>query len=296
MTMPRQVLPNATYLLSRRCFGRMLFLRPSDATNQLFLYILAVAAKRTGVRVHALCVMSNHFHCVVTDPLGALPRFEQYLAGLVARSFNASLGRWESFWAPGSYSAVRLVTTAAILDKVAYTMANPVESGLVQHGSEWPGLWLAAGLTPATKQVARPSGFFRTNGPMPEVAILTLVPPPDFESGEAFGAQVAPLLRVREEEAARKLALQGRSFMGPAAVKAQKRKCRPANCEPRRGLSPRIASRDKWKRIEALSRLKEFALWYREAWREFARGARDALFPAGTYWMRVAHGVRCAPS
>ena len=51
---------------------------------------------------------------------------------------------------------------------------------------------------------------------------------------------------------------------------------------------------DKWRRIEALSRLVEFLRAYREAWAAFKAGARDVLFPAGTYLLRVVHGARCA--
>ena len=62
---------------------------------------------------------------------------------LVARAVNASLGRWEAFWAPDTYSAVRLVSPTAIVEKAAYVLANPVEAGLVAAGSAWPGLWSA---------------------------------------------------------------------------------------------------------------------------------------------------------
>jgi REP-associated tyrosine transposase len=62
----------------------------------------------------------------------------------------------------------------------------------------------------------------------------------------------------------------------------------------RRKLNPRVASVDKWKRIEALSRLTAFLGAYREAWKERRDGSRDVLFPAGTYLLRIDHGVRCA--
>jgi hypothetical protein len=55
-----------------------------------------------------------------------------------------------------------------------------------------------------------------------------------------------------------------------------------------------VAARDKWKRIEALCRLAEFADAYRKALTALRAGARDVVFPPGTYLMRVAHGVRCA--
>ncbi len=75
---------------------------------------------------------------------------------------------------------------------------------------------------------------------------------------------------------------------------AQKPFARPAPGEPRRGLNPRVAGRDKWKRIEALGRLVDFLRAYRVAWKARRAGAEDALFPHGTYLLRVLHDVPCA--
>lgn len=296
MTLPRHITPGSTIMITRRCFGRMLLLRPSKVGNALFQYILGVAAERFGVLLHAFCVMSNHFHCVLTDPRGNLPRFEQYLDGLVARSFNALHGRWESFWAPGSYSAVRLLSPAAIVEKAAYVLANPVAAGLVRRAAHWPGLSAAAGLGGAgAGPVRRPSGFFRPDGPMPESATVVLTCPPGFASVEELRRQLSIAVARLEDRAARRRAARGQGFLGAKKVLAQRPDVQPATHEPRRGLNPRVAGRDRWKRIEALTRLKDFVTAYRKAWRAFARGLRDTVFPHGTYWMRVAHGVRCAP-
>jgi len=62
MTAPRQVLTDASYLVTRRCAQRQFLLRPSKATSETFLFVLALAAQRFGVRVHAFCVLSNHVH------------------------------------------------------------------------------------------------------------------------------------------------------------------------------------------------------------------------------------------
>jgi hypothetical protein len=82
--------------------------------------------------------------------------------------------------------------------------------------------------------------------------------------------------------------------MGVARVLAQKPTAKPAHGEPRRGLNPRVAARDKWKRIEALGRLVEFLRTYRAAWAARCSGEANVIFPAGTYLLRVAHGVPCA--
>ncbi|ACG71473.1 protein of unknown function DUF1568 [Anaeromyxobacter sp. K] len=295
MTAPRQVLPGVTYLVTRRCFQRMFLLRPSPATNAIFLYVLAVAARRYGILVHAFCVMSNHFHLVVTDVNARLPEFEQYLNALVARAVNASLGRWESFWAPGSYSAVALSSPQDVLEKVAYVLTNPVKAGLVASAEEWPGLWSAPeSIGAGALRVTRPDRFFRRSGPMPEVAELALVPPPGFESADAFRTFLVDAIAAREREVAQAHALAGTGFLGARRVLAQRPTARPPTPPPMRGLRPRVAARDRWKRIEAIGRLVGFLRAYREAWRARRAGRSGVIFPAGTYLLRVLHSVPCA--
>jgi len=291
MTAPRQVLPGTTYLVTRRCAQRQFLLKPSRTTNEVFLYLLAIAARRFGIEVHAYCVLSNHFHLVVTDPDARLPAFHQFLDSLVARALNASLGRWEAFWAPNSFSAVALASPSDVLDKAAYVLANPVAAGLVRRCREWPGLWSAPEQIGAGALVAqRPQQFFDPKGYLPETASLELTAPPGFESAEAFRDQLAAALAEREDQA--KEARQG--VVGVEQVLAQEPTGSPASGEPRRQLNPRVAARDKWKRIEALGRLVEFLRSYRAAWAARSRGMSDAVFPPGTYLLRVAHGVPCA--
>jgi putative transposase len=296
MTSPRQVLPGASHLVSRRCAERRFFLRPSRTTSQVFLYLLAVAAQRFGIEIHAFCVLSNHFHLVVTDPDAQLPAFHQFLDALVARAVNAFLGRWEAFWAPNSYSAVRLLTPADVVDKAAYVLANPVDAGLVATGSAWPGLWSAPEwIGGAALEVRRPKHFFDPDGGMPEVVTLRLTPPPGFESAEEFREELGEALAAREQDARKRHRARG-GFLGVARVLAQKPTARPGSKEPRRNLNPRVAGRDKWKRIEALGRLVEFVRAYRDAWAARCAGAVDVVFPYGTYLLRVLHGVPCAAS
>ncbi len=294
MTAPRQVLPGSTYLVSRRCTQRECLLQPTELTTAVFKFVLAVAAKRYGVLLHAATVMGNHYHLVLTDPRAELPRFVQLLDSVVARAINASYGRWESFWAPASYSAVRLESRTDVLDKVVYTLANPVAAGLVAHGREWPGLWSDPERTGAGgEMVERPKRFFSEKGSMPERAVLAFTVPPGFASAAEFRAAVQEKLAARERAEAERLAAQGRRFMGARQVRRQKHTDRPVGEAERRGLNPRIAARDKWKRIEALGRLAEFLEDYREALERLRSGARNVVFPPGTYLLRVHLGVAC---
>jgi hypothetical protein len=42
--------------------------------NAIFLYCCAVAAENTGVLLHAVSVLSNHYHAVVTDVAGKVDK------------------------------------------------------------------------------------------------------------------------------------------------------------------------------------------------------------------------------
>jgi hypothetical protein len=286
MTAPRQILAGTTSLITRRC----------SVTNEIFLYVLAVAAQRFNVRVHAFCVLSNHYHLVVTDVDARLPEFEQYLDSLVARATNCSLGRFEGFWAAAtSYSAVRHTDPEGVVEKVAYTLANPVAAGLVQSGSEWPGLWSAPDQLGGGKLVARrPKVFFREDGHMLDRVELELTTPPGFASARVFRERVSHALSRLEKSIRRERAKDGFTFMGRAKVLRQRPTARPAPGEPRFRMNPRVAGIDKWKRIEAILRLKGFLDEYRAAWLARLSGESGVVFPAGTYHLRVLHGVRCA--
>jgi REP element-mobilizing transposase RayT len=294
MTAPRQILPDAIYLVTRRCSERRFFLRPSPQTTEIFQYLLAVVSERYGILLHAFCVLSNHVHMVLTDPHSRLPEFHRDLDGLVARAINSCLGRWEAFWERDSYSAVRLETSEAIVEKITYVLANPVAAGLVRHGADWPGLWSdprCIGAEAVT--VERPDEFFRARGPLPSSASLRLHAPAGFDAA-ALRAELLDRLRAAEDLAAADLAAAGRSILGVARVRAQSPFSRPAHAEPRRTLNPRVAARNKWRRIEALMRLVDFREAYGRALAAWRAGARDVLFPAGTWLMRVQHRVCCA--
>ncbi len=294
MTLPRQVLPGTTYLVTRRCTQREFLLTPSPLLNAVFKFVLAVAAKRNGIRLHAACVMSDHFHLVLTDPHANLPRFGQLLDGVLARALNALYGRWEAFWGPSSYSAVTLESPQDVVKEVVYTLANPVSAGLVTHGSEWPGVWSAPARIGNGAEIAvRPDHFFSKSGTMPEREVLAFVVPPGFASAEAFRAEVEAGLAAKEQDKAAALASEGKRVVGVRRISRQRHTDRARSWELRRRFKPRVAAQDRWRRIEALNRRAEFLEAYREALDELRRGRRDVVFPRGTYMLRVNLGMNC---
>ncbi|MCP3981377.1 MAG: hypothetical protein GY716_18925 [bacterium] len=295
MSLPRPIIPGVSYLLTRRCFERRLFLRPSPKTNQIFKFCLAVASERTGVQVHAYCVLSNHYHLVVTDLRGRLPDFMHWLNEYVAKCVNIELGRSESFWAPGSYSAVALDNTPDIRDKLVYLFANPVAAGLVPSSHAWPGASSSPEMMQGRPEViVRPRGFFRKNGPVPQEVRLELSLPTALAADRHAMPELKRQLAEREEQLRNAARRDGLHFLGTRAVLARSPFSRPRTREPRRRINPRVGARDKWRRVDALKRLKAFLDCYKDAWVRFVEGERTVVFPLGTWMMRVRFGVQCS--
>jgi len=296
MTYPRELLYGSTYLVTRRCTQRQFLLLPDREVNEIFLYCLATAAERFSVQVHAVCVMSGHWHGIVTDLDGELPDFMAWVHKYVAKCMNAKLGRWENFWSSSHYSAVRLESPDDIMDKIVYVLTNPVAGYLVSRSHMWPGLHtarIAIGGKPM--EAARPRVHFRKDGPMPESASLFLKRPPGYKrmSNSKFTAEVKRRVQEMEDMIQADCRARGRRFLGRKACLKYRRSYRPKSREPRRELSPRIAARDMDLRIEALYRLSEFVGNYQAARDKWKSGIRNVLFPAGTYWLRVHFSVRC---
>lgn len=291
------MIPGTTYLVSRRCTQREFLLTPTTLSKQIIKYVLAVAASRYGILIHAVCVMSDHWHIVLTDPRANLPDFSRLLDGVVAKALNALHDHWENFWVPCSYSAVELVSPEDVIEKMAYALANPAAANLVEHGRQWPGIWSdPRRIGEPGEVISRPGHYFASNGSMPEQASLALSKPPGFDSVEALQASVIARLGELEDEAAAKRRARGVDVLGARRVRKQRHTDRPASREPRRALNPRVAARDPGKRTEALDRLVSFLERHRDALLRYCSGDHGAVFPNGTYLMRIRFGVACASS
>lgn len=288
MSVPRQIIPGRVYMVTRRCTQRQFLLRPDDETNNAFIYCLAVAANRADMDVIAFLAHSNHHHTIVVDREGRMPEFLEMFHKLMAKHQNALRGRWENFWASEATSVVELAGSEAILEKITYALTNPVKDQLVERAAEWPGASsLRATMKGGTLGGHRPRRFFRPEGDMPERVSLRCVRPPGFEHMSPDEWRVMLSDRVRAvERAAKKCRRTARtSVLGRERVLQQSPTDGPRSHEPRRGLSPRVASVNKWARFEALQRNKVFVAAYRAA-RELWQAGRETEFPFGTYWLR----------
>jgi REP element-mobilizing transposase RayT len=296
MTLPRQVVPGRDYMITRRCSERRFFLRPNEDTNNAFIYCLALAATRAKVQATFSVAMSNHHHTGIHDPDGNFPIFTEHFHGLLARCQNAHLGRFENFWSSEPASVVHLVEPNDILDKMAYAFTNPTAADLVDSVEEWPGVTtFHATLSGGHITATRPKHFFRDDGDMPEVVSLPIVRPSGFEDlgQDEWANLLTERVRAKEADHRQLRAAQGITVLGRDGVLRQDPFDHPSSHVPRFQMSPQVAAKNKWARIEALKRNRSFIERYRDAFLGHVAGLANVVFPFGTYWMRKFGKVLC---
>ncbi len=272
-----------------------MLLRPSRATNQNAAYCLALAAEQTGVVVHAVCVMSNHWHGVVSDPEARLPEFLEVFHRLLAKVQNASIGRWENLWSSDKPHVLELTDEQTVLEKMAYTLANPTLARLVKSPAEWPGLIsLRLG---ERLEIEMPDVYFDENGDLPDTAQLHIQRPPiypkrtDAELQGLLDAAISKVVKSTKDD----VRAHGGSFLGRTEVLRQRFEALPRTEASRRSPTPRVAGKSTELRRAALTAIRQFIGAYRASRNDWRNGNRSVIFPAGTYALRLFAGVQCQP-
>lgn len=292
---PRCVEAGSTYLITRRTLRRYKLFRPDEEVGALVIYTLAICALRFGIKVHAVCVMSTHIHLVITDVHGVLPKFLQHFHRLVALATKV-LRKWDGpVWDYEQTSTVKLLSDEAIIRAIAYTMANPVEAGLVNHASDWPGVVTRIeALGDGAASAARPEVFFNPLNPQwPPSATLTFEPPPRTHDVERFRASVGDTLSELEREARAKFTGRGWRVLGRERALRVSPYERATSLEPLRARNPTFATGRLGRAAfrAGVQALRAFRSAYREALDRWRAGNRSVVFPAGTWWMHVFHGA-----
>jgi len=299
MSRPRPVIAGSTVLVTRRTLRRHFLLRPDSDVRQLFVYALAVSAARYGMLVHAFDVMSTHYHLVATDTRGELPEFHAFFHRLVALGLKV-LRKWEgTAWDDAQTSVVQLKTPEAIVNAIAYTLANPVAAGLVRHAREWPGAKSrVADLAGGRMRAARPGYYFDAeNESWPDYAEVELTLPPSVRAEDADAWRDAVRASVAEHEmrGREEVADKGWRFLGAERAEKVSPYDRATSFEPLVSRNPTFAVGGVAGAYRtAVKALREFRAAYDAALEKWCAGMRDAEFPAGTWWMVRHHGAAVA--
>lgn len=110
----------------------------AERTKAAFLECLGETCTKTGWRIHAWCIMSNHFHLAVETPRGNLAEGMRWLQGTFATRFNR-MRRVQGHLFQGRYKSL-IVESGEYLGALChYINLNPVRAGLcsVQDLVDW---------------------------------------------------------------------------------------------------------------------------------------------------------------
>ncbi len=294
MSLVNAYFPDTTYLLTRRIKDRLFYLTPKyDDIAPMIGYAMAYAAKKHKISIYAYSGMSNHTHLVVHDNKGNLPLFMRDMNRMIAVYLNKKFkNNNHNVWSYGKPGFTILPESQDILDKILYTLLNPVQAELVQNQVHWPGLIMKPRDILKEKIVfKRPKMHFSKNTKFPEKIELQIGIPEGF-MGITKKSYVQYLEeRIKSGEENIKLAMGNRKFLGRRRVKKFEHTYSPNTPARKSKLNPRVAGKNREVLIMWKIRIKNFRIEYKEAWEEYKKGNRKVVFPYGTYKMRVEHNV-----
>lgn len=132
---------------------------------------------------------------------------------------------------------------------------------------------------------------------MPKEATLRAIIPPCITANEtatSWRSRVRDALAERETTILSVRAQKKSRVVGRKEVLRASHTQAPPPRESHRKLRPCIACKDPQRREQELDALQDFRVRYAAARDRWMAGDRKAVFPAGTYRMRIL-GQRCAP-
>lgn len=111
----------------------------ADRTKAAFLKCLGEACEKTGWRVHAWCLMSNHYHLAVETPRANLVEGVRWLQGTFSTRFNR-LRQERGHLFQGRYKSLLVDPEGGLGPLCHYIHLNPVRAHLrpVSQLPQWP--------------------------------------------------------------------------------------------------------------------------------------------------------------
>lgn len=132
---PRTLFAGAIYHVTSRG-NRRARIYVDDRDHLIWLDVLAETARRYAFKIHAFCMMPNHYHLLVETPEGNLSDGMRYLNGRYSSRHNDRHGL-VGHVIQGRYFAVLVARDAQLLEVARYISLNPVRARLVCNAAEW---------------------------------------------------------------------------------------------------------------------------------------------------------------
>lgn len=95
-----------------------------------FLDILSESVNRFSCEIHAYCLMSNHYHLLISTPNANLQRVMRHIGGVYTQLYNRDMGKDGSLFR-GRYKAILVDHDSYLLHVGKYIHLNPQEAGMV---------------------------------------------------------------------------------------------------------------------------------------------------------------------
>jgi REP element-mobilizing transposase RayT len=125
----------AVYHVMNRCVrSEPLYTDPADRRH--FLGLLRETCRRYDWLVGAYCLMTNHYHLLVTTLQPTLSRGTQWLNGQYARWLNKTHGHaGHAFFR--RFNAILIEDDAQIAGTARYILLNPVRANICDNPADW---------------------------------------------------------------------------------------------------------------------------------------------------------------
>ena len=108
-----------------------------DPDRECCLEVLAGTVERFHWRVHAYCLMGNHYHLLVETPDANLAHGMRHFNGVYTQAFNRRHRRVGHVF-QGSYKAILVQKDSYLLELARYIVLNPVRAGMARSAKDWP--------------------------------------------------------------------------------------------------------------------------------------------------------------
>jgi len=299
----KRVVAGQVWSIDRRATRRHFLFTPDGAgeVENLFLYCLAVTAAKHGIHVHAFVLMSTHIHMVYTDPQGVQPLFKRDFHRLFACGIKALRGWPEEVFNSSPGGEHEPLGAQALIEAIGYVIANPPECFAVRYAKDWPGaITLPKDLGRRVFRATKPPYFFDPDSDQwPDEAELPIVIHPALEAKygeEGTRRLISEDVRRRERAALTAAKQRGIAFKGVRRVLRTPHTVRATSHEVFGKVNPRFRAAGDLELARAkIVDNRRFDAEYDRALGQWTAGDRNAVFPYGTWWMRVHHGARVRP-